>query len=88
MSFGKNVFFFCQFFCIFFITFTSVSTVTHITNVTTVSIVTTVTAFTTLMVKYNILILHCSKGNLFTKSHNQQTDRPTDNFNSRAVLGS
>ena len=74
-----------MFFCpnsvvLFFVTtVTPVATVTNITIVTTVTNVTTVTTVTTIIVMYNILLLYSRKGNFFTKSHNQQTDRPTDN---------
>ena len=60
-------------------TVTNVTTVTTDTTDTTVTTVNTVSTVTTIVVKYHILLLYYSKGNLFTKSHDQQTDRPTDN---------
>ena len=76
--------FFCHnSFVIFFVTtvtpVATVTTITIVTSVTTVTTVTTVTIVTTIIVKYKILLLYSCKGNFFTKSHDQQTDRPTDN---------
>ena len=55
--------------------FTAVTTVTTVTTVNTVNTVTTVTIFTyvtTIIVKYQMLLLYSSKGNLFTKFPDRQ----------------
>ena len=48
-------------------TVTTVTTATTVATVATVTTSTTVTAISTIMVKYQMLLLYSSKGNFFTK---------------------
>ena len=50
------------------VTVANVTSVATVTSSTTVNTVYTVTAITILIVKYQMLLLYSSKGNLFTKS--------------------